>query len=227
MDPGDFEDLHPLLNAWTAFMNDASFNNPTTALPQQGLGLVGRVFFTDHIYVAGGLHDANGVPTRIDFDSFFSVREYFTWAEAGWTTSPGGEAGGDSVHVTAWRSDPRDEADLDEGWGINFSAAHTFGKRWIPFVRVGHSNGGGGALLSELVSGGVGVRVRSDDLVGTAVSWGRPPEGQGPDQVTVEAFYRLQLTHNLQLTPGFHWTTQPSLSNTIWIGSVIRLRLVL
>lgn len=38
MDPGDFEDIHPLLNAWTAFMNDGTFNNPTTALPQQGLG---------------------------------------------------------------------------------------------------------------------------------------------------------------------------------------------
>ena len=48
MDPGDFQDLHPLLNAWTEFMNDASFNNPTVALPQQGLGVVGRVFFSDH-----------------------------------------------------------------------------------------------------------------------------------------------------------------------------------
>ena len=59
------------------------------------------------------------------------------------------------------------------------------------------------------------------------MSWGRPPEGQGPDQVTVETFYRLQLTQNLQVTPGFHWTTQPSISNTIWIGSVLRIRIVL
>jgi hypothetical protein len=53
------------------------------------------------------------------------------------------------------------------------------------------------------------------DLLGTAVSWGRPPEGQGPDQLTLEAFYRNQLLHNLQLTAAIHWTTQPSISNTL------------
>jgi len=227
MDPGDFQDLHPLLNAWTAFMNDAPFNNPTVALPQQGLGVVGRVFFSDHIYLLAGLNDANGSPATIDFESFFRVREYHAWAEVGWSPSPSSEFAGDSVHVTAWHSDPRTEADVDEGWGITFSAAHTFGKRWLPFVRAGYSNGGGGALLAGLLSGGVGVRVRSDDLVGTAVSWGCPPPDQGPDQVTVEAFYRLQLTNNLQVSPGFHWTVQPSVSNTIWIGSVLRIRLVL
>ena len=226
MDPGDFEDLHPLLNAWTAFMNDASFNNPTTALPQQGLGIAGRLFLTDHLYLAGGVHDANGVPSRIDFDSFFNVREYFTWAEAGWAPNRQAEAGGDSIHVTAWHSDPRAEAEVDEGWGVTFSAAHEFGRRWTPFVRAGYSNGGGGALLRGLLSGGLGVRLR-DDLMGAAVSWGRPPEGQGPDQVTVEAFYRLLLTPNIQITPGVHWTSQPSVSNTLWIGSVLRVRIVL
>ena len=226
MDPGDFEDLHPLLNAWTAFMNDASFNNPTTALPQQGLGIAGRVFLTDHLYLAGGLHDANGVPSRIDFDSFFNVREYFTWAEAGWAPDRQAEATGDSIHVTVWHSDPRAEAEVDEGWGVTFSAAYEFGRRWTPFVRAGYSNGGGGALLSGLLSGGLGVRLR-DDLLGAAVSWGRPPEGQGPDQVTVEAFYRLLLTPNIQITPGIHWTSQPSVSNTLWIGSVLRVRIVL
>ena len=227
MDPGDFEDIHPLLNAWTAFMNDGTFNNPTTALPQQGLGVAARVFFTDHLYLAGGLHDANGSPSRIDFDSFFKVREYFTWAEAGWSPTPRAEAAGDSVHVTWWHSDPRVAAEVDEGYGVTFSAAHTFANRMVPFVRAGYSNGGGGALLEKLLSGGVGVRVRHDDLVGGAVSWGRPPEGQGPDQVTVETFYRLQLSQNVQVTPGIQFTTQPSIDNTIWIGSVLRIRLVL
>jgi len=227
MDPGDFEDIHPLLNAWTAFMNDGTFNNPTTALPQQGLGVAARVFFTDHLYLSGGLHDANGSPSRIDFDSFFNVREYFTWAEAGWSPSPKAEASGESVHVTWWHSDPRIEAEVDEGYGVTFSAAHTFANRLIPFVRAGYSNGGGGALLERLLSGGVGVRVRHDDFVGGAVSWGRPPEGQGPDQVTVEAFYRLQLTRGFQVTPGIQFTTQPSIDTTIWIGAVLRVRFVL
>jgi porin len=226
MDPGDFQDLHPLLNAWTAFMSDGSFNNPTVALPQQGLGVVGRAFFTDHIYLVAGLNDANGSPVRIDFESFFEAQEYHTWAELGWSPSPVAETAGESIHVTAWHSDPRVEAEVDEGWGVTFSAAYEFGKRWTPFVRVGYSNGGGGALLERLVSGGVGVRLR-DDFLGTAVSWGRPPDGQGPDQVTTEVFYRILVTPNLQVTPGIHWTIQPSVSNTLWVGSVLRVRLVL
>ena len=63
--------------------------------------------------------------------------------------------------------------------------------------------------------------------MGAAVGWGRPPTGQGPDQVTVETFYRLQLTQSFQVTPGIQFTTQPSIDNTIWIGSVLRIRLVL
>ena len=38
MDPGDWVDQYPLLNAWTAFMSDAFYNNPTEAIPKRGFG---------------------------------------------------------------------------------------------------------------------------------------------------------------------------------------------
>ncbi len=38
MDPGDWADQYPLLNAWTAFMSDAFYNNPTEAIPKRGFG---------------------------------------------------------------------------------------------------------------------------------------------------------------------------------------------
>ena len=43
------------------------------------------------------------------------------------------------------------------------------------------------------------------------------------DQVTIEAFYRLQLTDNLQVTPGFHWTSKSGQNESIWVGSVLRI----
>jgi len=230
MDPGDFEDIFPLLTAWTAFTNNASFNNPTTALPNQGLGVVGRAFVSDHIYLKAGLNDANGEPTKIDFNSFFDVQEYFTWGEVGWAPDPDRELAGESVHLLVWHSDERVEAEVPEGWGLAFSASQEFGDTWIPYIRAGYSEGDA-ATLSAMVSLGAGWRVRDDDLVGAAVTWARPPQGEkGRDQYTVEAFYRLQLTHNVQLTPGFHWHLKPSynpLKNSVWVAAVVRFRFVL
>ena len=36
MDPGDWADQYPMLNAWTSFTNDAFYNNPTEAIPKSG-----------------------------------------------------------------------------------------------------------------------------------------------------------------------------------------------
>jgi len=230
MDPGDFEDIHPLLNPWTAFMNDASFNNPTTALPNQGLGVVVRGFVTDHLYLKGGINDANGDPTEIDFKSFFDVQEFFTWAEVGWAPNPTREQNGESIHLLVWHSDERVEAEVPEGWGLAFSAAGRIGKNWLPFVRAGYSEGDA-ANLSAMVSIGSGFSIRSDGLLGVAATWARPPASeQGRDQFTVEGFYRFQLTDNVQVTPGFYFHYRPSYSpsrDAVWVGSVFRIRFVL
>ena len=230
MDPGDFEDIHPLLSPWTAFMNDASFNNPTTALPNQGLGIVVRGFITDHVYLKGGVNDANGDPTEIDFDSFFDVQEYFTWAEVGWSPNPVREQNGESIHLLVWHSDERVEAEVPEGWGLAFSAAQRLSPKWIPFIRAGYSEGDA-ANLSAMVSVGSGFTIRGDDLLGAAATWARPPaEEDGRDQFTIEGFYRLQLTDNIQVTPGFYWHYRPSYNpekDVVWIASALRIRIVL
>jgi porin len=229
MDPGDFEDLHPLLNAWTDFMNDASFNNPTTALPQQGLGIVGHAFFSDHLYVAGGVNDANGSPSRIDFSSFFKAREHFKWAEVGW--APRMTLTGDGVHFTAWHADSRTEEEIPESWGVAFSAARKLHERWHPYVRAGYSprSDKSPVLLSAMLTLGLGLDVRSDDRLGAAVTWGRPPQSEARDQFSFEAWYRLQLTPHIQLSPGAQWTLHPAMNferNSVWVVSIARIRVV-
>ena len=76
---------------------------------------------------------------------------------------------------------------------------------------------------------GVGVDVRTDDRVGVAITWGRPPQSQARDQFSVETWYRSQFTDNIQLSPGFQWTLHPATNferNSIWVLSAIRVRVV-
>ena len=232
MDPGDFSDVYLGLTAYKAFMGDAYFNNPTVSLPQQGFGLIGAAGITDNWYVAGGLHDANGSPTELGFDTFFEVREYYSWIEAGWRKAGTGVLDGQSVHVNLWRQDARESAGTDETWGITFSANPVFDGpvRWSPFLRAGYSEHDGGQLVRFMVAGGVGAIVRDSDLVGLATSWSGPPDSSLRNQVTTEAFYRLQLTQNLQVSPSFQFTINPSQTvetDALWVVGVIRIRLAL
>lgn len=232
MDPGDFSDVYLMLTAYKAFMGDAYFNNPTVALPQQGFGVVGVAGFTDHWYVAGGLHDANGSPTEIGLSSFFEVAEYYSWVEVGWRWAGTGVLDGESIHVNLWRQDARVEAGTDETWGVTFSANPQFrgAIRWSPFFRAGYSEQDGGQLVRFLLAGGVGVFVRQSDLLGVATSWSGPPDSSLRNQVTTEAFYRLQLTETLQVTPVVQFTINPSQTtetDALWVTSVLRMRLSL
>ena len=229
MDPGDFSDVYLLLTAYKAFMGDAYFNNPTVALPQQGFGIAGAAGFTDHWYVAGGVHDANGSPTEVGLDSFFEVREYYSWIEAGWRWGGTGVLDGQSVHVNLWRQDAREEAGTEETWGLTFSANPLYDSpvRWSPFLRAGYSEHDGGQLVRFMLAGGLAFFVRKSDLVGVATSWSGPPDSSLRNQVTSEAFYRLQLTENLQLTPVVQFTIHPSQTtevDTLWVTSVLRVR---
>ena len=50
------------------------------------------------------------------------------------------------------------------------------------------------------------------DTLGLATSWNSPPDKSRRDQVTSEAFYRVQLKQNLTFTPSVQLTYKPSLT---------------
>lgn len=123
---------------------------------------------------------------------------------------------------------------MPESSGVAFSAARKVGKRWLPFVRAGYSpredSPNAAILLSGMISAGVGIDMRTSDMLGLAVTWGRPPAHAARDQLSGEAFYRLQLTHNLQISPAVQWTLHPATNlerDFIWVATALRLRLVL
>ena len=171
MDPGDWADQYPLLNAWTAFLNDAYYNNPTEAIPKRGFGLVGQVYFKNNMYLMGGVHDANGKDGKLDFDSFWSTREFFSWVELGHRGSTLDVNSNRNTHIHFWRQDRREQAGIEKGKGIVFTHSVITQNDHVVFVRAGHSKGDT-AQMRRFIGAGVSFKLFGRDRLGLATSWG-------------------------------------------------------
>ena len=120
--------------------------------------------------------------------------------------------------------DDRVEADVEGGWGTALSFSHTVGKRWLPFVRGGFSDGGG-AIVDRSVSAGVGYLLNErKDYFGIGLNWGRPPgesDRDNPrDQYTIETYYRAEVLSHLMIIPSAQFVIDPALDPTrdsLWI----------
>ena len=228
MDAGDWVDLFPLLNSYKYYMNEGFFNSPVYPLPNQGLGFVGMIEFSKNIYMAAGIHDANGEPTNYLFKnikSFFGTNEYFTWIEGGYTPT-GSIMAGETIHLTYWHQDARVSKGLEESWGLSFSASTNFAYKYNPFIRIGISEGNA-PVMHYLIATGIGINTRGFDYLGAALSWGAPSDRSKRAQYGVEVFYALQLSEHINLTPDVQFTINPSFNDEkkyVGVYSVIRLR---
>jgi porin len=237
LDVTDFVDVWPLTSPWTDFNNYVfSIGAGTMDLPNDAaLGAAAGAWLTDHLYVIGGLEDLNAYPTDPfrGFGTFFGDNEYFKHLEVGWTTSPWEQYYLNNVHVTLWHADERDELEVDDGWGIMSSFTHSLGEEWLVFLRGGYSEGGGSPLETS-VSGGFGYQPRgTSDQLGFGANWGRPNDdvfgSDLRDQYALEAYYRLQVTQELAITPDVQLLINPALNperDMIWVFGV-RLRFAL
>ena len=230
VDVTDYVDTYGLVNPWTDFMNSTLGNNPTIAAPGQGPGVAIRGSLTDHIYLIAGFADANGNPTQPmdEIEGFFTEAEYFKHIELGWhgTWERRME---DNIHVTAWQTSERTDATIPSGWGMAASANWLFGDRWLPFVRAGWSDGGGGVPLETAVSTGVGCYMGDrSDLAAIGFTWGRPSTetyGNGlRDEYTLEMMYRVQLLQHLSVTPDIQLLIHPALNPDADLIAVFGLR---
>ncbi len=208
--------------------------NPTIPFPPSALGLAGGVRLENGGYVAGGIFDANGRPNRAGFDTLFRDGELFAIAEVGWTPDfnvllkPGEDfrPGNDDVHMTFWHKDAQTAAGRPDGWGVTGSIQKGFDDL-VPFVRYGYSNGGA-TSLEHMVSTGIGIEDIlgfSNDVIGMSAAWGRPSNASLGDQYSIEAFYRMQLTDNLQISPDVQLIFNPALDPGTDILTVLSLRM--
>jgi len=230
VDVTDYVDTYGLVNPWTDFVNSTFGTSPTLAAPNQGLGLAIRVSLTTNLYVLAGFADANGDPTDPveGFDTFFTEGEYFKHLELGWH-GQWERRMEDNLHLTLWQTDARSQSGVPRGWGVAASANWLFEDRWLPFLRAGWSDGGGGVPLKATVSTGLGLYLRDrGDLLACGISWGRPSEetyGVGlRDEYTIELLYRLNLLQRFTITPDVQVLFHPALGPGTDVVGVFGLR---
>jgi porin len=239
IDNTDFMDTYGLVNPQTAFMNLSFSTNPTIGIPDQGFGAGVGALLGNNFYVAASLMDAAGDPEKPgdSIDQFFDESEYFKHVEFGYTLSPD-RIYFDNIHVVYWESDEQTETTGEpEGSGWTFSYSRFIDDKYMPFLRYGDSDGGGGALLEKTVTVGLGIYYsESGELFGAGISYGEASEdpvgGFGSDldpQYTAEVFYRFQLSQHLAITPDLQLIVDPVLNpdeDSIYIAGV-RARLSL
>ncbi len=211
------------MNPLTHFTNLAFSTNPTIAAPNQGLGAAAGAMLTDNLYLQGGVSDANGQSTQAGFDTFFDDNEYFSYIEAGVTSSQD-RIYLDNVHVTFWHTDARVAAGTPDGWGVALSSEKYVCDKWLPFFRFGYSDGDA-ALMQTSFSTGIGLRRENNDVAGIGFNWGKPADGTLSGQFTSEAFYRFQLTQFLAVTPDVQLIVDPALNPGKDVIALFGLRL--
>jgi len=200
-------DFFPFKNFRTDFVDFSHVTNATIPLPGNGLGAFIQYRPRPDIMLRLGAHDANADVEKSGFDTYDG--ELFTIFEVGVDTGlmprePGRPPHG-HVHVSLWHQDAREDAGIEEGWGIGVSAVQRFG-RFSPFVRYGYADANplGPTPSRHMVNAGLvidGIFGQANDRVGVGYTWSDPADRTLQDQSAIDAYYRLQLTPEIEVGP--------------------------
>lgn len=236
LDATDYIDVYGLASPWMHFSNFAfSTGSETIFIPNDvNLGLAIAGYLSDNIYAIAGINDANSNPTEPfkSFETFFSKNQYFKSVEVGWVSSRQRHFF-DNIHLTYWHSDGSEIQASLAGWGLAFSGTWFFNDKLMPFLRGGFAEDGG-TILQKSVNIGLGYYMaHNSHLLGFGAGWGEINEttwGEDLDnQITLELFYRMQISSKLAITPDLQYIINPALntekSSMVYAGLRTRLAL--
>ncbi len=219
-------DAFPFQTFSRGFINRSFILNPT--LPTTGIGALGGVvkgFVTDNIWLGAQMHDANAASGKFDLDTV-QEGEWLKAVEVGWTPSFG-QRKTHLVQFTYWDKDARSLAGVSSGSGWAVSAAWKLNDTYFPFVRFGHSDGGGGVAAETAVSGGVEISRPRGEVWTIGAGWAKPSEetfGPGLDNETVlEMSYKFPISKNFSLLPDAQVIFSPANNpgkTSIWVIGV-------
>ena len=239
MDFADQIEFYSLTDPLTAFQNLQFLTGVATMpLPSAGsLGVIASAWLNERVYLSAGFADSNGDATDpMEGFNTFGDKEFFSYAEIGWTTSRD-MLYHDDAHLTIWQVDEREDANTEPGWGAVFSYSRYLdglGGKLLPFFKAGYAKDGS-SLLAKSVSFSSGYQPWHDEgvgsLFGVGLNWGEPnPATFGPgldDQYAAEIFFRWQVSREIAVTPSIHYFKNPALNpeeDSIWMMG-LRLRM--
>ena len=226
MKPSNIWNRGRYVSANHSFLNTTLSATPAMALPAAGFGAAGAVALPKYGYILVGLHDANGANAEVGNPE---RGEFFYALSLGLKRGEGKAASG-HYFVTLWHRDRLRLEDVPSGQGVAFHAEQAIDpeQKVVPFARYSYGYGAGLRLRQSLAVG-LGLErpfERVTDRIGLAFSWAEPAAGPKRDQYGIEAFYRLALTPDSQLTPDlqviFNPADNPAASSVV-VGGV-RLR---
>ncbi len=220
-------DGSPVQSLTRGFANRSFGLNP--ALGITGLGALGAVAKADVVkgfWVGAHIYDANARSSEFNKD-VFEQSEWLKVVEVGWTPSTGELYPVDRVNFTYWRKDERVDAGVPSGHGWALSASHRVGERFLPFIRLGRSDGGGGVAAKTAVSGGFELAMPRDRAWALGLGWARPvPNAMTADprdEYVTETSYRFNLTQAFQVLLDaqvlFNPANNPDASS-VWVFGV-------
>jgi len=202
-------------NYWASdrlyFLNQAFSGTPAIAIPSKGLGANLTLRPSDLWFVSVGTQDAEGKATTGGFNTLFEDFNLFSAVDLGFTpTIPG--LGKGTYRFTGWyRDDGKSQGTPhDAGFGCSFD--QHVGPNLIPFFKCGF-NQGNDCKVEDMIAAGIGWQgklLSPSDVIGLAGSWGRPSDHDLRDQYAAEAFYRMQVARDIQLTVGYQAIFDPS-----------------
>lgn len=212
-DPNSYMDILGYSNPWTTFSNLSLLLNTSVALHDFSWGIGAGTWFgeNENWYVSGSINDANG-NIRTNVEWFTGGAEFFKQVEFGWAPDRSKRLF-TKANITAWHIDERSNVGAPASYGFIASANKTFNEKWMVFGRAGKSFGDNTSypFYRTNVMLGVGHELRSyTDRIGLAAHWGEPSNKNLNDEWNIEAFYRLQLTRAVQLTPSAQLILNPA-----------------
>jgi hypothetical protein len=201
-------------NYWASdnkyFMNNAFSGFPLVAYPSKGLGMNLTAKLGDQWYLSAGAQDGQGTATRVGGDTLFGDLNLFSAAEIEFTPAMAGIGKG-AYRLMGWYRDAGTADDTPYDKGFAFSCDQHVGDHLVPFFKagVGKRNVTG---IEAMISAGVGWEGKAltpSDIIGVAASWGKPADHDRDAQYAIEAFYRLQVARDIQLTVGYQAVFEP------------------
>lgn len=217
IDVTNYFNFHGLIVPWQHFIGYGSSVSGTVNWPDQGLGAVVSFRPTEKLYIMGGLTDVRGDVFRpgefLNLGDQFQDGKFWKAIEVGYVPSFE-ERYFKKISITYWNSDAYTNVNgtpIASGQGVAVSAHWFFAQRFIPFARFGISDGNGeNAFYKADVQIGHGYRFLNYDILGISLSWNDPNIPESKDQITVELFYRFNITAHLELTPSMQFITNPT-----------------
>ena len=219
-------DAMPFQTIGRGFINRGVILNPSVATTGIGaIGAVAKGMVGKNFWVGGQIHDANAKNGEFDLDTV-QEGEWLSAIEVGWTPSFA-DRNAKRVQFTYWHKDRIALTGTPSGKGWAVSAAWKLNERYFPFLRFGHSDGGGAAAAESAVSVGVEITRKFDEIWSLGFAWAKPAElAVGPDvddEYMFETSYKIQLAKNFSITPDlqilFNPANNPAKSSVI-VGGI-------